>query len=217
MRKVPSSSLHPAAGRHKIVTFFKSLVFLHKSHNNYFHTASILSPEAFSHIFISQIPSSYGSWDRVVSTVIRLRTGRFDFRILGRKMIVPFPETSRMAMGPTHLPVKLVTKFFRGDKVDREFTFNLLSWYQTFNCCMQNSSLLRPVLCLLSLIHILLLCFCHPCFIQTFILPCTVPCHKCSHPSKFARQHSVHNYFSYPHPYYIHHLSYSLSYVCIIL
>lgn len=141
--------------------------------------------------------------------MIRLRAVRFGFRILGSKMIVPFPETSRMAMGPTHLPVQLVPDFFRGDKVDREFTFTFLSWYQKFKCYMQNSSLLIPVLCQLNLIHIVLLCFCHPCFIQTFILPYTVTCHKCSHPSKFARQHSVHTYFSYPHPYYIHHVSYS--------
>jgi hypothetical protein len=62
--------------------------------------------------FISQIPSLYESRDRVISTVIRLRVGRFCFQIPGRKIIVPFPEASRMALGLTHLPVQWVPVFF---------------------------------------------------------------------------------------------------------
>jgi hypothetical protein len=132
MRKVPSSGLHRADRHNKIVVFFKSLSF----YTNSVITISTLQVSSLrkllvTHPLVKFLPYT-GSRDRVVSTVIRLRVGRFGFRIPGRKMIVLFPETSRMALGPTHLLVQWVPEFFRGDKMDREFTFTFLSCCQKF-------------------------------------------------------------------------------------
>jgi hypothetical protein len=100
MRKVPSSGLHRADGHNKIVVFFKSLSF----YTNSVITISTLQVSSLrkllvTHPLVKFLPCT-GSRDRVVSTVIRLRVGRFGFRIPGRKMIVSFPRPPEWLWGP---------------------------------------------------------------------------------------------------------------------